>query len=227
MITTILFDIDGTLLDFSEAVKESISYASSMNNLQLPENILDVFHPINNELWQRIEKGELNIDTLHKIRWNLIFSKTGIDFDGEKFENDFYPHLSQCAHPMPNAFQILEYLSGKYNVYAASNAQSAQQKMRLKKCGLDIFVKEIFTSELLGISKPHPLFFEKILTLIGNPPKESVIMIGDSLSADIMGAYNLGIKSCYLNTNNKILSQHDLEHIDFTINDLAELKNIL
>ena len=132
MIKTVLIDIDGTLLDFNEAVRQSIKDCSRLHNLTMPDNILEIFHPINNELWHRIERGELTIEGLKKIRWNLIFNSAGIEYDGELFEKDFYIGLSQSAVLMPYANEAMEYLANKYPVFAATNAKTEQQKNRLK-----------------------------------------------------------------------------------------------
>ena len=222
MIKYILIDIDGTLLDFEGAVEESIKTCSAIHGITMPHDILDIFHPINNDLWNKIEKGELDITGLRRIRWNTVFEKTGINYDGEKFEKDFYSELTSSAIPMEGALELLEYLSEKYVIFAATNAETDQQICRLRKCGMLPYLQGIFTSEMLGEAKPSPLFFEKCLLELGSPEKESVIMIGDSEIADIFGAHSVNIKTCQFSKSGAFSPL-----ADFKVTELESIKKIL
>lgn len=225
MITTILIDIDGTLLDFNAAVEKSIKISSRIHGVTMPENITDIFHPINNELWHKIERSEIDLKTLRKIRWNLIFSKAGVEYDGEKFESTFYELISESAVPVEGAIGILEYLSEKYTLCAASNAVTNQQIKRLKKCNMYDYFHHIFTSEMFGASKPSPAFFDGCFQKLGNPSKKEVVIIGDSIKADIIGGKDYGLTTVFFDPTIKYASPH--ESVDFTIHNLSMIKNIL
>ncbi len=197
MIKTVLTDIDGTLLDFTAATKIAIENSSKKHGITMPKNIAQIFHPINNRLWAMIDKGEMSHEDLHKNRWNIIFKEIGIDYDGEKFEETFFGEITRSAVPFEGAKELLEFLSENYDVYALTNAETAQQTTRLKSCGLYPYFKGLITSEMLGISKPSPIFFKKCFDMMENPKKETSVMIGDSITADIMGASNFGLRTIH------------------------------
>jgi FMN phosphatase YigB (HAD superfamily) len=54
-------------------------------------------------------------------------------------------------------------------------------------------------SEAIGYSKPDPKIFEAALSKMGHSEKKSVLMIGDSIKADIQGAQSAGIDTCWVN----------------------------
>lgn len=225
MIKIVFIDIDGTLLDFEAAVEESVINSFSIHGIELPENIFEVFHPINNELWHKIETREIDIPTLRKNRWNIIFSKLGIEYNGEAFENTFFEGISNSAVPFEGALELLEYLSGKYTVCAATNANTNQQIKRLKACGMYPYIHRLFTSEMFDATKPSAKFFDKCFESLGFPEKSSALMIGDSYNADIVGGKNYGLTTIFFDPLHK---QNNIDNAaDYTVHRLSEIKNIL
>lgn len=224
MITTVLLDVDNTLLDFNLCAKESMHLASDKFGIALPENIFEIFHEINTGLWHDIEKGKLTREGLYKIRWNTIFKRIGVDFDGEIFEAQFVKNLHSAAIPVDGAIGLLEYLYPKYTLCVASNAAYEQQISRLTRADMLKYMKHLFISEQIGAPKPSPAFFDKCIETLGVGTDE-LIMIGDSISADIIGAHDYGIKTCFYN-HAKAELPGDL-CADYTVNSLDEIKNIL
>lgn len=224
MITTVLLDVDNTLLDFNLCAKESMHLAAEKFGIALPENIFEIFHEINTGLWHDIEKGKLTREGLYKIRWKTIFEVIGVDFDGEAFEAQFVENLHSAAIPVDGAIDLLEYLCPKYMLCVASNAAYGQQVSRLTRADMLKYMKHLFISEQIGAPKPSPEFFDKCIEALGVGTDE-LIMIGDSISADINGAHNYGIRTCFYNHAKADLPS-DL-CADYTVNYLSEIKNIL
>lgn len=224
-IKAILLDIDNTILDFNKCADKAIKIAFEKFGLEYNENTINVFIEQNDLLWLRIEKGEITRQDLHKIRFNIIFKALGITGDGEKTETEFRNALYNIAETVDGASELVKYLSSKYKVYSASNAIYNQQLNRLKMAGLYDYFSGFFVSEKIGHQKPTKEFFDYCYDNIGGLEKEQIIMIGDSLTADIIGAKNYGIKSIWFNRDKK---QNDLTIVpDFTVNKLEEIKNIL
>ncbi len=217
-VTTIFLDVDDTLLDFHKCAEESMFSVARELSLPFPENAMEIFHPINNGLWERINSGELTLDGLYKVRWNKVLSAMGIDFDGEQFERRFLKTLHETAVKTDGAVELLEYLSKKYTLHVASNAPERQQRLRLEKAGLLGYFDKIFTSESVGYPKPQPEFYAYCLK--GLVPGECC-MIGDSLSADVDGAVNAGMKAIWF--NKKGIN----ETRDAVVTSLADIMNIL
>lgn len=225
MITTVLIDVDNTLLDFNECAKATIKKQFEKWNFEYTEETFPVFKEVNDMLWQKIETGEIDKSTLYQIRWKTIFERVGIDADGPAFEQEFRELFSESKQPVSGAYDILEYLSEKYTLCVASNASYHQQIKRLTNADMMKYLTHIFNSEQLGFPKPERKFFDACFERLGNIPKNEVIMIGDSLSADIAGGAAYGIKTLWFNYDH-IPVTDDIK-ADFIVHSLAEIKKYL
>lgn len=231
LIKAILFDIDNTLLDFDGYVKESLKEGFAEFGLgEYNDGVYRVFEEINTELWHRIELGTLSYEELMRIRWNTVFSALGIEYDGVKFEKYFKGRLFDSGIKVKGAEEILEYLSGRYILAAASNGPYLQQENRLRISGLDRFFSHVFVSESIGYSKPKKEFFEHCAEALNKYAAKpllpcEIMMIGDSLTSDIRGAKDMGYLTCYFDKR----GIGDPENItpDYVIKELSRLKEIL
>ncbi|MDY6367361.1 MAG: YjjG family noncanonical pyrimidine nucleotidase [Clostridia bacterium] len=219
----ILFDIDNTLLDFNECAKQSILYACKTTGLKYQPRFINAFHTVNDFLWHQVEDGVLTVKRLHEIRFPTIFSALDVVADGTEFERLFRENMRVAAAPVDGALDVLSYLKNGYYLAVASNSSYEQQKNRLDTAGMSNFFKNFFVSEKLGASKPDKAFFERILVELPTKNKNEILFVGDSLSADMKGGVDFGIKTCWFNKNGE---KTDLP-VDFIISSLKELKNIL
>lgn len=222
-ITKVFIDLDNTLLDFNESAKECIKIAFGEQDLPFDENTFPTFKSINDELWLKIERGELDRVGLHKIRFNLVLDALNLKGDGPYIEKRFREILFYTAVPVKNSLEILKYLSEKYEIYAASNAIYLQQVNRLTKTGMINYFKDLFISEKIGFTKPSKEFFDACMQG-ANANAKNTIMIGDSLSADINGAKEYGLTTIWYNHNGQCVEQNCADYI---VNDLIEIKKIL
>lgn len=226
MIKAILLDVDNTLLDFNKCAELSMHKAEKRLGVTLPADISCVFHRVNAELWKQIEDGTLTREELHRIRWKKVFELCNIDGDGEKFEELFVSGIAECAVPIDGALDLLEYLFPKYDLYVASNAAYDQQVSRLTLAGMLKYMKGLFVSEKIGAAKPNEAFFDFCMKNIGeNIRRDEVMMIGDSLDADITGAYEFGLKTCFFAPADNACESDDIA--DYKVGTLSEIKNIL
>lgn len=225
MTKAILIDIDNTLLDFHLSVADTLERVFERFEINFSTEYVPVFLEINDGLWRKIEKGELTREGLFKIRFDTVFKALKINRDGAPVETAFRQELFHSAIPVQGAKELLEYLSSKYEVYAASNAIYNQQVHRLKKAGLFKYIKDIFVSEKIGFQKPTREFFDFCFNSIGNVTKEQVVMIGDSLTADIKGGNEYGITTVWYNHGS---AQDNSDIIpDYKVDKLIDIKNIL
>ena len=231
MIKAVLFDIDNTLLSFDGYVKEAMKNGFKGFGLcEYTDDMFDVFNETNNKLWQSIEKGELDFETLKKIRWNLIFERLGISADGIAFEKFFREYLFESAIVIDGAKKLLDYLRGKYLLCVASTGPFHQQVNRLKNGGLYDYFSHLFISEEIGFSKPSKQFFDTCIERLNASSSqkilpEEILIIGDSLSSDMLGGINAGIQTCFYNPKSTVLPPDTA--VNYTVSSLAEIKNIL
>lgn len=228
-IKVIFIDIDNTLLDFDEYVKETMK--NGFNHFSLKEYqpyMYDIFTQENNKLWLQIEKGEITFQELEKIRWNNVFKALDINFDGVLFEKYFRSALYNSAILINNAVEILSYLSKKYILCVTSNGPYNQQIHRLEIANIKKYFSYYFISEKIGYSKPNKKFFKEAFKELNQKidvlPNECMI-IGDSLTSDIKGGHEYNMKTCFFNKHQKDIKFN--ENIDYIIDDLKNIENIL
>jgi len=225
MIKAVLIDVDDTVLDFCECAGQSIKYACNDLSISYSDDIKTLFLDVNDILWQRVEKGEITRDYLHDVRFDMVFERLNIKADGRAFEKVFRSYLNVSHIPVNGAEELLDYLSHKYYLAVASNAFYTQQIERLGRAGFLEYFKHIFVSSEAKADKPSKAFFDYCVKNLPVEDKSEVIMIGDSLTADIYGGVEYGIKTCYFNRKGRT-PKEDCKP-DFTVTDLAEIKNIL
>lgn len=225
MIKAVFIDIDDTLLDFDESAKMSMTMAAKEMDVILPENIWEIFVEVNEVLWKDLEKGKMTNEELFHVRWTKIFDAAGITADGPAFEAAFLRGLSLCAPVIPGAKALLAYLHEKYIVAAASNGPYTQQINRLTKVGLAPYIDHMFVSGQIGHAKPKRAFFAACMAELGDIQPEEVMMIGDSISADITGAKEYGMQTCWYNHKKKPAGCGEMA--DYTAYSLLEIMEIL
>lgn len=223
MIKAILLDIDDTILDWDLCSHEAIKKAKEELNYTIPDSIYEAYDRLNPILWHMHEKKEITMDELFQMRFNKIFNEIGVSYDGVLFEKAFRKYILDSHIFIPNAKEILEYLYSKYDVYAASNSTLYQQLRRLSKANIIDFFTDIFVSEELGSSKPSKEFYDACLKRMHHK-KEEIIVIGDSLTSDIFGAYTYGLKSIWFNKKN-IKEKEAL--YTYKVSDLNDIRKYL
>ncbi len=98
------------------------------------------------------------------------------------------------------------------------------QHKKILHLKLDAYINQIVTSEEAGHEKPHPFIFNLALQKL-DLYVDNVCMIGDNFKKDIFGAYNLGIKSIWLN-DTKQIKNHDHNMITEVTHFKAILEHI-
>ncbi len=225
MIQAVLIDIDNTLLDFDAYVQTTMRDGFETFGIgPYEEPMFDVFTRVNNGLWHQIEKGTLTFGELTKVRWNRVFEALGIECDGPAFETYFRACLKDSAIPVEGAFEMLEYLNGRYVLGVASNGPYEQQLNRLKKGKMYPYFSHYFISEKIGASKPSEQFFSHCLEELGIAP-HNIMMIGDSLTSDMAGAIACGMKTCYFDKNKRGVTT-DLK-LDHRIDSLKAVESFM
>lgn len=226
MIKAIFLDVDNTLLDFGQCSLQSMQQACEKHGVEFNDKLVETFHRINNGLWKDIEKGTITRAWLHDNRWKIIFDDIGgINADGVLFEKDFFLGLNTIAVPIDGSLELVEYLAGKYELYVVSNAEYFQQANRLEKCGMLKYIRKIFVSADIGYAKPSREFFDACYAEVPDLKPEETVIIGDSLSADIIGGINYGIKSCWFNFKNEPVPS-DI-NIDWVTDSLRKIPDFL
>ncbi|WP_283750509.1 YjjG family noncanonical pyrimidine nucleotidase [Bacillus cereus] len=200
---TLLFDVDDTLLDFQKAEKIALRMLFEEKGLLLTDEIEDRYKKINKSLWDSFEKGEIARNEIISTRFSILFKEYGEEVDGILFENNYRSYLEEGNQLMQGAFEFINQIQSKYDLYIVTNGISKTQDKRLRNAGLHSLFKDIFVSEDTGFQKPMREYFDYVFERIPNFASEEGLIIGDSLSADIKGGYVAGIDTCWFNPEKK------------------------
>ncbi len=204
----ILFDVDGTLLDFEQAERDAIG--GTLEKFQLPydDTTIDLFSSINAKLWSQLEKGEIKKDKLVVTRFKKLLEALNAKGDAVRINSEFMTRLSHEAPVISGADELLEELAEFATLAVATNASHKVQMRRLEKSGLLKYFDDVFVSEKLGVTKPSPKFFTLALKQLGITKKERVLVVGDSLAADVKGGQGAGLDTCWCNFANAPLPEN-------------------
>jgi YjjG family noncanonical pyrimidine nucleotidase len=184
-----------------------------------------MYKEVNDPLWKRFEKGEIKADFIRDRRFGMLLGRLGLRGDSRALNESYLEALGSQTQEMEGARETLEALAGKYRMGIVTNGLSKVQRKRFSLTPMARFFSAIVVSEETGFSKPDPAIFEVALSLMGNPPKERVLMIGDSLSADIAGAIAAEIPSCWVDGGRPELEAEP--EPDYRIHEIGELLEIV
>ena len=227
MINTILWDVDGTLLDFHAAEREAIKTLFRRFDLgECSDEMLQKYSAINKAYWERLERGELSKPQILLGRFHDFFASEGIDTSlAPEFNEAYQISLGDTIVYKDNSLEIIKSLRGKVNQYVVSNGTIVAQTKKLRLSGLSELMDGVFLSEEIGVEKPNVEFFNKVFDSISPAYKTEILIVGDSLSSDIRGGNNAGILCCWYNPTGAPPTED--VRVDYEIRDLREIYGIL
>ena len=224
MIEFLFLDLDDTILDFKKAEYIAIGKTFEAMGLEPTDEIRHRYHEINDAHWKMLERGELTRDQVLVQRFERLFEEFGIEVDGVKVARTYEKFLGTGHWFLPGAEEAVMKLNKHYRLFLASNGTASVQKGRMTSANLYRWFETVFVSQEIGHNKPSREYFEACFARIPGFDKEKCLMVGDSLSSDIQGGINAGIKTCWVNPSHK--SSGDI-HPDYEIEALADLPRLL
>jgi len=224
MYKALFFDVDDTLLNFEQCSKEALRKTFHCFNITYDDRTYELFRNIDNQLWIKQKQGTLTVQDVLKIRFQHLFEHLNLRDYNATFQNVFQEKLSEEFTTEPHAVESVQRLSSKYKLFVTSNGILQMQLKRLELAGILCYFSGVFVSDDIGYEKPNVKFFDECIKR-GQLNRSEILLIGDSIEADIIGANNSNIDSCWYNPKHKSRT-FDVK-IDYIISDLLELKNIL
>ncbi len=221
----LLLDVDGTMLNFDAAEDSAIQKTLQHFNLPCSQEVLDNYKAINKELWVAFEKGEIKQDKLVTKRFEKLLNLIQKKADVVQMNNFYLTALSDSAQLFEGITETLNDLKEVATLAIITNGVERVQKLRLKKSGLDEMFDDVFISERIGASKPQRKFFDTALRSLGVENRKKVLVVGDSLKADIGGGKAAGLATCWCNFNNAPLPPNSPkpDHIIYHFEELLSI----
>ncbi|MFX0123941.1 MAG: HAD family hydrolase [Candidatus Hodarchaeota archaeon] len=236
-ITTLLFDIDNTLLLFDDHEFIRI-YVTNIHNYFKEEQLnlekfMNIFLTSTNKM---TKKNQSKLDNL---------SKFAVDFESRinvshneiiKRFRDFYrsDFIEVCKimtlHPI--ARDLLKLASNHFKLVAATNPlfPTIANETRFSQTGLDRFPwMEITSAENYHFAKPHIEFYEELLDKINKYPSECMIIGDDPINDMVAG--KIGIRTFLVESNGRAFSDiiktdPNYENIDFPVDYTGTLGDL-
>ncbi|MFM2369498.1 MAG: hypothetical protein RL619_1804 [Bacteroidota bacterium] len=225
IIKDVFFDLDHTLWDFDKNSELTFETIFNKNHPTMDsKEFIDKYVPINQACWKLYQYDKISHDELRYNRLKHSFDALNYVISDEEIENiaQQYIHLlPENNHLFDGVFEVLDYLTQKYRLHIITNGFAEVQFRKLKNSNIGSYFQTITNSEMAGVKKPNPIIFEYALDL-AKAKKESSIMIGDCLEADVKGALNAGLDAIFFNESN-VQAEQGIKQI----NHLLELKKYL
>lgn len=235
----ILWDLDQTLLDFERSQRYALRYCFEKLELAITDQIIDRYADINDSYWKRYERGEITKDEVLIGRFLTLFGELHIThIKVEEIQKMYQDTLGSVFYFLEEADRLVVILKEKgLRQYIVTNGVNKTQSRKVKLSGLDQLVDGVFVSELIGYPKPQKEFFDSCFTYFEKQDaelnrgeedrivRENCILVGDSLTSDMLGGLTAGIDTCWYNP--EAFSNITNLKITYEIRSLWELPGIL
>lgn len=217
----ILFDADDTLFHFDAC--QGLKQMFSRFDIDFTEPDFHHYQTVNKPLWVDYQDGRITAEQLQHRRFAGWAERLAVST--QRLNSEFLAAMADICAPLPGARELIAALHGKAQLGIITNGFTELQQVRLERTGLKDAFSTLVISEQVGMAKPDPGIFEHALALMGHPPREQVLMVGDNPHSDIQGGLNAGIHTCWLNTDGKAAPQGISPH--YQVSSLHELHKLL
>jgi 2-haloacid dehalogenase len=220
----IFLDADNTLFDYDRAEATALEQTFQHFGFAYGNDVRLTYREINRRAWEDFENGIIDKDTLQKTRFEKLLAAGRNEADPAAFNSFYLGVFAESGCLIDGAAAVCERLAKHCSLVIATNGVSGVQQRRLQNSGLLPYITRVVVSEDTGFQKPHPGFFRFAFDLCNIRDVSSVLMVGDSLSSDIRGGVNAGIKTCWYNPAGLVAAERIY---DYEIRKLDELYEII
>ena len=224
MIEFLLLDLDDTILDFHKAERIALRKTIGDFGVEPSEAVLDRYHHINKWHWEQLELGVMTREQVLVGRFAQLFEELGMKVDAAACMKQYEHNLSIGHYFLPGAKEAVKKLHDRYRLFLVSNGTATVQHSRLTSAGLYPYFEQVFISQEIGYNKPDKAYFDRCFERIPGFVPEKALMVGDSLTSDIKGGINAGLKTVWVNPAHKPCG--DIRP-DYEIEGLSQLEALL
>ncbi len=221
----VLLDADGTLFDFDRAQRAALEATATAHGLGYLDTVHDAFVRVCEGVWARFERGEITADRLRVERFEDLLRELGVDGNAARLSIDYVRELAGHADLLPGAEQVVARLARRARLLLVTNGLAEVQRARFGVSPIRRFFADVVISDEIGVAKPQEGFLDVAFDRMGGPPRDRVLMVGDSLSADIEAGARYGLDTCWFNPRGLPLDGGPTP--TYTIARLAEIEAIV
>lgn len=217
----ILFDADETLFHFDGFA--GLKYMFASFGVDFSPQDYQAYQARSAPLWVNYQNGVISAAELQHQRFQDWSQRLTVST--EQLNSDFLAAMAKVSSPLPGAVELISSLQDKAQLGIITNGFTAMQQERLAHAGWQDTFSPLVISEEVGIAKPDVGIFEHAFNLMGNPPKEQILMVGDNPHSDILGGLNAGIDTCWLNASGSTAPTNIQPH--YEVDSLNQLQQLL
>ena len=225
MVEFLLLDLDDTILDFQKGEEYGLRKTLLEAGIEPTEAICARYSVINKDYWKRLELGEVTRQQVMLGRFETLYKELGVTADPAVCASSYMDNMSSVHFFLPGAEEAVKSLAAKYRLFLVSNGTASAQHRRLTSAGLYPYFEKVFISQEVGYNKPAKEFFDLCFAQIPGFDPQKALIVGDSLSSDIQGGINAGIRTCWINPAHK--KAPESRRPDYEIESIVQLEELL
>lgn len=223
----ILFDADGTLFDFLKAERSALTRCLEHFGIEATDQNISIYSQINDRYWKLLEKGLTTKNELKYKRFRDFLATVGSSADSDAIADMYAGTLGDYHYLIDGAEDIcLQLRSVGCRLYIVTNGIKAVQEKRFNESGMAKYFDGFFISEEIGVAKPDATYFEAVSSAISEFDRSDAIIIGDSLTSDILGGKNFGIDTCLYDPQNREIPA-EMPIPDYRVAALSDIIHIV
>ncbi|BFM48307.1 pyrimidine 5'-nucleotidase [Marinomonas sp. THO17] len=194
----VIFDADETLFHFDNF--SGLKQMFKQHQVDFDQADFEAYQKINKPLWVAYQNGAITATELQTRRFDEWSKRLGIS--SHELNQNFLHAMADICKTLPGAKELVRQLHQAGTKMAImTNGFTQLQSIRLERTDMHHFFDHLIISEQVGHAKPSSIIFDHAFEKMGQPDKQNVLMVGDTLESDILGGNQYGIDTCWLNHN--------------------------
>ncbi len=200
-VDVVFFDIDGTLFDqrlAHELALKEIHHGWDIFRGVTAEQLIKAFKIADEAALKRFHEG-VDLEKVRSDRSRKVLELLDIDTGhAEEFNSLFYDTYPKMEAGFKGIHEVIDRVEEDHDIGIISNGSKDVQTTKLEAVDLLNRFRTLVFSEEVGYRKPDERIFLHAANLIGARPNYC-LYIGDFYMADIVGAHNAGMYTCWIN----------------------------
>ncbi|NUR97756.1 MAG: HAD family hydrolase [Kribbellaceae bacterium] len=192
MLTAVLFDLDGTLVDHESAAAVAVVAWAAEYGVVGADLAAD-WAAVSDKHYRRYQRRELTFAEQRRLRVREFLRVEVSDAEADEMFEGYVRRYEAGWAVYDDAVPALRAVrAAGLGAVVLTNGNAAHQRYKLDRMGLTAEIDELITGDDLPATKPDPRAFAYALERVGAVPAD-VMMVGDSLENDVRGAQAAGI----------------------------------
>ncbi|MED1725532.1 HAD family hydrolase [Mesorhizobium sp. M00.F.Ca.ET.186.01.1.1] len=208
--STILFDLDDTLFDFSACWEQGMQQTIATHALTAgmdAAGLLSALRRHGDDLWIDVIAKKYDFTQYRQLRMQRAmadFNRIIEARDVDDFQRAYQAACLDAVQPDPSVQQIVAQLAEQHKLGIVTNGPVDMAFIKLERLGLSSYFPQdrVIISELLGYHKPDPRIYATARERLEAASGE-VLFVGDTWEADVAGAIDAGFSAIWLNPKGK------------------------